>query len=213
MSPAQAATEESARNASFQMFRNQGPDYFGDTDEMDAGLAAAEEAAQREGGYTNGSRLLLTHTDWERAVRDTAAILSLDDDATLPPYPEPSKPPPAPAALDADAAGKRKSPEPEEEAQPEAGSKKKKGGKAAKGKKGAAAAAAPPPPPPGGPGAQAVDASAVAAAQAAQAALAASFMSVFDAAALAAPVLPDHEEMGKILLERRKAALREEYGV
>lgn len=31
------------------MFRNQGPEYFGDTDEMDAGLAAEEEAAQRQG--------------------------------------------------------------------------------------------------------------------------------------------------------------------
>jgi len=48
---AQAATEESARNASFQMFRNQGPDYYGDNDEMDPGLAAEEDASQREGGF------------------------------------------------------------------------------------------------------------------------------------------------------------------
>jgi hypothetical protein len=38
-------------------------------------------------------------------------------------------------------------------------------------------------------------------------------MSVFDAASLAGPTLPSTEDMGKILLERRKAALREEYGV
>lgn len=43
------ATEESARNASFQMFRNQGPEYFGDLDEVDVDLAKSEEAAAREG--------------------------------------------------------------------------------------------------------------------------------------------------------------------
>lgn len=46
---AKAATEESARNASFQMFRNQGPDYYGDQDEMDADLAGEEDAAARKG--------------------------------------------------------------------------------------------------------------------------------------------------------------------
>jgi pre-mRNA-splicing factor ISY1 len=46
---AQAASEESARNASFQMFRNQGPGYFGDNDEGDAALAEEEEELARQG--------------------------------------------------------------------------------------------------------------------------------------------------------------------
>lgn len=46
------ASEESARNASFQMFRNQGPEYYGDFDEADEALAEEEEKASREGKYT-----------------------------------------------------------------------------------------------------------------------------------------------------------------
>lgn len=46
---AQQASEESARNASFQMFRNQGPEYYGDIDEMDEKLADEEDALAREG--------------------------------------------------------------------------------------------------------------------------------------------------------------------
>jgi hypothetical protein len=47
--PATQASEESARNASFQMFRNQGPEYYGDFDEADEALAEEEEKASREG--------------------------------------------------------------------------------------------------------------------------------------------------------------------
>lgn len=97
-------------------------------------------------------------------------------------------------------ASKRKSPEPEEAEPAEEGSSKKKGRGAKKGKKAK-----------GGDTEKAQDAAP--AAQAAQAALAADFMSVFDPATLAAPVLPNKEELGKILLERRKDALRAEYGV
>ncbi|TXT15952.1 hypothetical protein VHUM_00455 [Vanrija humicola] len=170
---AQAATEESARNASFQMFRNQGPDYYGDNDELDPKLAAEEEEATRQ--------------DWEQAAREAAEILALGDDAVVP-FPEPSKPEPV---LGDAASGKRKSPE------PDTSKKSKKGGKGGRGKKGAAV---PPPPPPGAPstGAGGNDAS---------------FMSVFDAATLSAPPALSTDELGKILLERRKQALREEYGV
>lgn len=49
--------------------------------------------------------------------------------------------------------------------------------------------------------------------QAQQQAFAASFGGLFDPASLAAPVLPTQAEMGDILLEVRKRALREEYGV
>jgi len=54
---AQQASEESARNASFQMFRNQGPEYYGDFDEADGALAEEEEQASRAGqSFTLTSR-------------------------------------------------------------------------------------------------------------------------------------------------------------
>lgn len=59
---AQQATEESARNASFQMFRNQGPDYYGDFDEADEALAKEEEEASKAGeslGTPNLPRILI----------------------------------------------------------------------------------------------------------------------------------------------------------
>lgn len=132
-------------------------------------------------------------SDWEEASRAAAELLGLPD-SDLPPYPEPTAPPPLEGASEG---SKRKSPEPED-GEEEKG-KKKRGGK--KGKK---ATAPPPPPPPGGPPAG-PNAAAVQAAQA--------FMSVFDPRSLAAPELPDTEGMGKILLERRKEAVREQYGV
>ncbi|WVF68698.1 hypothetical protein IAT40_003470 [Kwoniella sp. CBS 6097] len=68
------ATEESARNASFQMFRHQGPSYYGDEDEMDPALAEEEDELARK--------------DWEEAARETASILSLDPSSSdLPSYP------------------------------------------------------------------------------------------------------------------------------
>jgi pre-mRNA-splicing factor ISY1 len=50
--PAVAATEESARNASFQMFRNQGTEYYGDNDELDGGLLEEEDKLARQGPPT-----------------------------------------------------------------------------------------------------------------------------------------------------------------
>jgi pre-mRNA-splicing factor ISY1 len=52
-----------------------------------------------------------------------------------------------------------------------------------------------------------------AAAAARQAAVAASFLSVLNPESLKMPTMPTTEEMGKVLLEVRKKALREEYGV
>lgn len=46
-----------------------------------------------------------------------------------------------------------------------------------------------------------------------QAAMVSAFLGVLDPESLKTPVLPGIEEMGKILLEVRKRALREEYGV
>lgn len=183
------ATEESARNASFQMFRNQGPQYYGDADDLDAGLAKEEDEAARK--------------DWDEAVAETAQLLSVPEEAPLPPYPE-AGPPSAPGGA-AESSSKRKSPEPEDEDEGEEGKSAKKGKKGGKkGKKGKAAEVVPPPPPPGGPDV---------AAQAVQSAFASAFGGIFDAAMLNPPVQPDTEALGQILLERRKTALREEYGV
>lgn len=163
------------------MFRNQGPEYYGDADELDVDLVNDEDAAARE--------------DWEKAAAEAARILSVPEEVELPPYPE-AKPPSAPEA-GASSSSKRKSPEPEEDE-----STAKKGKKA--GKKGKKGDNVPPPPPPGGPDN---------AAQAVQSAFAAAFGGAFDAAMLNPPVQPDQEALGQILLERRKQALREEYGV
>lgn len=50
---AKAATEESARNASFQKFRNQGTEYYGDNDELDGDLLAEEDELARKGTRTS----------------------------------------------------------------------------------------------------------------------------------------------------------------
>lgn len=167
-----------------------------------------DRVSGRDGGILGA--IADRRADWEQAAREAAEILALGDDAVVP-FPEPSKPA---APVSGEASTKRKSPEPEaaaeEPAAEDTSKKSKKGGKGGRGKKGAAA---PPPPPPGAPAAAGGNDAAAAAAQAAQAALAASFMSVFDAATLSAPTPLSTDELGKILLERRKQALREEYGV
>lgn len=177
------------------MFRNQGPDYYGDTDEMDSNLAAEEDQAQREGAAIMMIQML-TLTDWAKAARAAAETLSVADDTTIPAYPIRND---VQASGEQGDAVKRKSPEPEGEADLEP--KEKKGRGAKKGKKSKASEAS------------TTSRQPTQAAQAAQAALAARFMSVFDPASLAPPVLPTKDEMGKILLERRKDALRAEYGV
>jgi hypothetical protein len=42
-------SEESARAMSFQKFKNQGTDYYGDVDEMDVKLVEEEEEMEIEG--------------------------------------------------------------------------------------------------------------------------------------------------------------------
>ncbi len=132
------------------------------------------------------SRNLQLTADWEEASRAAAELLGEDGEL---PYPEPTAPPPLEGSGDG---AKRKSPEPDEE-EPEKAKGKKRG---KKGKK-------PPPPPPGGPAAVPNPAAAQVSA----------FMSVFDPRSLQAPELPDTEGMGRILLERRKDKVREQYGV
>lgn len=57
------------------------------------------------------------------------------------------------------------------------------------------------------------DAAAMAATMARQAAIAASFLNVLDPESLKQPKLPTRDEMAQILLDARKKALMEEYGV
>ncbi|EIW73494.1 hypothetical protein TREMEDRAFT_24766, partial [Tremella mesenterica DSM 1558] len=154
------ASEESARTASFQMFRNQGPAYFGDLDEMDEGLLLDEDTAARK--------------DWEKAVAHTASLLSIPETTDLVPYPGPSKPPPIITTESTGATAEPSVTDGEE---------------------------APTSDTPVDP------------VTSTQLAMAANFLNVLDPESLKAPVLPTVEEMGNVLLEVRKKALRDEYGV
>ncbi|RSH91092.1 NineTeen Complex (NTC) component [Saitozyma podzolica] len=200
------ASEESARNASFQMFRHQGPEYYGDVDEMDAKLAQEEDELARR--------------DWDAAVAETSEALGLATPSSVP-YPADSKPPSIPA--ESSAGAKRKagdtdangvngvkgvngvhgvSGDASESSGAEESAKKAKmtnNGESTED---------------GGGGAAVVPvADPAAAAAARQAAVAASFLSVLNPESLKMPTMPTTEEMGKVLLEVRKKALREEYGV
>ncbi|KAK8858666.1 hypothetical protein IAR55_002895 [Kwoniella newhampshirensis] len=196
---AQQATEESARNASFQMFRHQGPSYYGDEDEMDVDLAEEEDVLARK--------------EWQEAVQATAQVLGVESESTdLPSYPlsSTSTSPPVPATDPATAVeptpakatkSKRKarSQPDKEQTQTETESIKDDTESAKKAKTDTSTSEG---------AAQTVD-PAVAAAQA----QAMSFLNVLDAESLKFPTLPTKDEMAKVLLEVRKKALREEYGV
>ncbi|GFZ45153.1 Pre-mRNA-splicing factor ISY1 [Saitozyma sp. JCM 24511] len=192
------ASEESARNASFQMFRHQGPEYYGDVDEMDAKLAQEEDKLARR--------------DWEAAVAETSEGLGLATPSSVP-YPADSKPPSLPA--ESSAGAKRKAGDTDmngvngedkvngaasELFGAEESAKKAKTTNNGESAEDGGAAVVP-----------VVDPAAAAAAR--QAAVAASFLSVLDPESLKMPTMPTTEEMGKVLLEVRKKALREEYGV
>ena len=226
---AQQASEESARNASFQMFRNQGPDYYGDNDEMDEALLAEEDELSRK--------------DWDAAVAHVAATLSLPEDTTVP-YPTPRTTPPSGPSGSAGAEADEADGQEEEEVT--ASSSKTKGkakgkakggkGKGGKGKRKAGAAEDEV----DGEAADGVDGDVDGAegegkkakldgaesttattegatthgdSQNAVTAAAISYLGVFDADSLRMPIMPTREEMANVLLEVRKRALREEYGV
>ncbi|RXK36791.1 hypothetical protein M231_05952 [Tremella mesenterica] len=181
------ASEESARTASFQMFRNQGPAYFGDLDEMDEGLLLDEDTAARK--------------DWEKAVAHTASLLSIPETTDLVPYPGPSKPPPI---ITTESTGATAEP---------SVFVPKKGKKGVKGKrKGQEDESATKRARTDGEEAPTSD-TPVDPVTSTQLAMAANFLNVLDPESLKAPVLPTVEEMGNVLLEVRKKALRDEYGV
>ncbi|WWD18558.1 hypothetical protein CI109_103011 [Kwoniella shandongensis] len=195
---AQQATEESARNASFQMFRHQGPSYYGDEDEMDQDLAKEEDELARK--------------DWEEAVLATAHTLGIDSEGSTdlpfyplastsaaPPVPEPT---PAPAAAPATTTkSKRKARnQPNKEEVPVETTEETTDDSAKKAKTDAA-------------GTDSATTTTVDPTIAAAQAQAMSFLNVLDADSLKFPTLPTKDEMAKVLLEVRKKALREEYGV
>jgi pre-mRNA-splicing factor ISY1 len=145
--------------------------------------------------------------DWERAVAETAEILGLPDGTSIPypldPTPSTQSAPeaegeaisqPTPAKKTKGGKSKRKAPEPvpETDVEPETETKKAKTDD----------------PPTTITDTMSLD-------HAANAALTAAtgFLKVLEPDSLRMPVMPSQEEMGKILLEVRKKALREEYGV
>ena len=194
------------------MFRHQGPEYFGDRDEGDEALAREEEELARR-----GERSLLyvfrspfdaetLGLDWEASVTKTARILSLPDATSLP-YPTASKRVPAPTDAKPEAESKSKSKTP-------AKSKSKRkvaaekddvdGGYGAKKSK--------------TDGDGVIDGGGIAVVETdhtltEHAAIAATFFGVLDPESLRMPRVPTAEEMERVLLEVRKKALRDEYGV
>ncbi|OXB33421.1 pre-mRNA-splicing factor ISY1 [Cryptococcus neoformans] len=202
----QQATEESARTASFQMFRHQGPDYYGDEDELNKELIDSEDVQAREG--------------WEDQARKSASALGISDETILPRYPVSisSKLPDAsvgPTQVQENEEASQKS----EEALKGTGNSKRKsrglndleeGGQkeeqedAKKSKTDTSVAINNVVE-----GQNVTSEAAVAAAQA----QAAAFLGVLDAESLKFPTMPSKDEMAKVLLDVRKQALKEEYGV
>ncbi|WWC70849.1 uncharacterized protein I206_104801 [Kwoniella pini CBS 10737] len=186
------ATEESARNASFQMFRHQGPSYYGDEDEMDATLAEEEdELAQQE---------------WEAAALASAKLLDVSDSTDIPPYPiaSTSSTIAAPQASSSSSI-KRKAPLNTEEtddvdANDDVEDDSSKKAKTTEVVNGNGESSVIPP--------KSIDE----AMKSVQSTLS-SFLSVLDPQSLQFPTLPNASEMEGVLLEVRKKALRDEYGV
>lgn len=56
-SSAVSADEETARSDLYQMFQNQGPDYYGDFDELNSNLLEAEREAEIKGSSSSPSSL------------------------------------------------------------------------------------------------------------------------------------------------------------
>lgn len=224
----QQATEESARTASFQMFRHQGPDYYGDEDELDKELIDSEDVQAREGmlsiicdNFLEQKLInLICAIGWEDQARKSASALGISDETILPRYPVSisSKLPDAsvgPTQVQENEEASQKS----EEALKGTGNSKRKsrglndleeGGQkeeqedAKKSKTDTSVAINNVIE-----GQNVTSEAAVAAAQA----QAAAFLGVLDAESLKFPTMPSKDEMAKVLLDVRKQALKEEYGV
>ncbi len=138
-------------------------------------------------------------SDWEESVGQTATTLALPETTSLPypgakppqPADEPVSETPTETKAKSKSKSKRKAAAETDDVDGEASAKKARTDGETSG----------------------ATAEAVDPAIAQQAALAASFFGVLDPESLKMPTLPTKEEMGKVLLEVRKKALRDEYGV
>ncbi|WVW84784.1 hypothetical protein I302_106819 [Kwoniella bestiolae CBS 10118] len=187
------ATEESARNASFQMFRHQGPAYYGDEDELDPKLVEEEDELARQ--------------EWEAAALSSAKLLDLNSSIDPPAYPISSTSSTSIPQNQASSSSKRKVPS-EEESTENSDEPIEVDGEVDASKKSKTTENGTTELPPNVLPAQSID-DAMKSAQSA----ALYFLNVVDPKALQFPVLPSSKEMEEVLLEVRKKALREEYGV
>lgn len=193
------------------MFRNQGTEYYGDNDELNGKLLEEEEELARTGQLQFlrlGGLKLINILEWEEAVAETANALSISVPPSIP-FPSSSKPftshapqtetPAAPTPKKGKGKGKSK-----RKAGPNDPEGETDEGEAAKKAKTDETSTNVTP---------AVQANNNDEAVKQAAAIAASFLGVLDPASLRMPDLPTTEQMGQILLDVRKKALMEEYGV
>lgn len=196
---AQQASEESARNASFQMFLNQGPDYYGDNEESAELLAEEDELARKE---------------WEEQVAHTASTLSIQETPEIP-YPIPqassstSVAPTAPAGETVTETG-TKSKKTKRSKKDDADVDEEQANKKAKTSDDVVMDEADATPASSAPDTAAMHEAAM---KATAATIAASYLGVLNVEHLQTPTLPDAQQMAQILLDVRKKALMEEYGV
>ncbi len=146
--------------------------------------------------------------DWEESVAHTALTLAMPETTTLP-YPAAPK---TEEVVDEAEPAEPETPS-KKKAKPKAKSKRKAAAEADDGDDEAAAKKAKTDGEANGGGVNGGAVVAVDPVMAQQAALAASFFGALDPESLKMPTLPSKEEMGKVLLEVRKKALRDEYGV
>lgn len=208
------------------MFRHQGPDYYGDEDELDKELIDSEDAEAREGTLSiifmfllqKIIRLICTIA-WEYQARKLTSSLGISDESLLPHYPiSMSSKLPDPSVGPTQLQGNEEAPPKSGEAVKGTGKSKRKSRgvndvedgvqkereEAKKSKTDTSFATNNVVE-----GQNIASETPVAAAQA----QAAAFLGVLDAESLKFPAMPSKDEMAKVLLDVRKQALRDEYGV
>lgn len=218
------------------MFRNQGPDYYGDGDEGDAELLEEEERYARQGMLPFLTRRFYIEilrrdradeVEWEAAVAQTAEILNLPDTTSIP-FPSSTSSTASSSTTPAVAAASTEQPSvsaPETKSTPKGKGRKGKGQKRSGdmdvddddelSKK----AKTDNEDNDNENGAVEVEGQAsVSGPTSAQPppntpGLSHAFLSMLDPESLKHPVMPSTEEMSKVLLEVRKNAIRAEYGV
>lgn len=195
--------EENKTFAYYKKYMNQGPEYYGDLDEVDGKLLAYEKEAEEEGEelsfvLCNSSvSEVRRNADWEEAYINLREVLGLPADSPIPKIPRPEttahvtisesdNPPPS---------SKRKAGSEEEDVDMEAGGEETKKAKTTAVVTASSGAAAP------------LDGDAARL----HAQTAAAYIPFLDVEHLMPPKLPTHEEIENVLLVLRKKALVEEY--